>query len=63
MSRPLNNVEGQIMGEYKETVLGLNKLEQALIVAVLMILGAVIGWFIPVIAEEHSSFQSFLSKK
>lgn len=39
------------MGEYKETVLGLNKLEQALIVAVLMILGAIIGWFIPVIAE------------
>ncbi|MBP1994376.1 YqeB family protein [Paenibacillus eucommiae] len=39
------------MGENKETILGLNKLEKTFIVVVPMILGAVIGWFIPVIAE------------
>lgn len=39
------------MGENNETILGLSKLEKALIVVVPMILGAVIGWFIPVIAD------------
>lgn len=34
-----------------ETVLGLDKLEKVLIIVIPMILGAVIGWFIPVIAE------------
>lgn len=36
--------------EDNETVLGLNKFEKALIIVVPMILGAVIGWFVPVIA-------------
>jgi flagellar motor component MotA len=33
------------------TILGFNKFEKALIIVVPMILGAVIGWFIPVIAD------------
>ena len=38
------------MGD-NETVLGFDKFEKVLIIVVPMILGAVIGWFIPVIAE------------
>lgn len=39
------------MGENNATLLGLNKSEKALIVVVPIILGAVIGWFVPVIAD------------
>ncbi len=37
--------------EKNETILGYNKFEKVLIIMVPMILGAIIGWFIPMIAD------------